>query len=189
MFGYLKNKFYIFKKRFVEKSGISYSANFFNRGNISLGKNISVGRHSVFYPIVSYQDQRFTPRIDVGDNVYIGSYTQLHGIGHLSIAEGVVISDHVYISDVAHGLMPAEGPIMQQPVNSKGEIKLGANCFIGYGASILPGTVLGPWCVVAARAVVTKSFPAYSMVAGNPARLVKMYDPALAAWLPASGGV
>jgi acetyltransferase-like isoleucine patch superfamily enzyme len=52
-------------------------------------------------------------------------------------------------------------------------ITVGANCFIGYHAVILPGVTIGDDCIVAACAVVTKDVPPGSVVAGNPARVVK----------------
>ena len=53
-----------------------------------------------------------------------------------------------------------------------GEIRIGDNCFIGAHAIILPGVTLGKEVVVGAGAVVTKSYPDGSIVAGNPARLI-----------------
>ena len=53
-----------------------------------------------------------------------------------------------------------------------GEIIIGDNCFIGARAIILPGVTLGNECVVAAVAVVTKSYPSGSVLGGNPAKLI-----------------
>ncbi|WP_299576149.1 acyltransferase [uncultured Williamsia sp.] len=51
--------------------------------------------------------------------------------------------------------------------------RIGANCFIGGCSIILPGVEIGDNCVVGAGAVVTKSVPPRSIVAGNPARVIK----------------
>ena len=51
--------------------------------------------------------------------------------------------------------------------------RIGRNCFIGGRALILPGVEIGDGCVVGAGAVVTKSVPAGSIVAGNPARVIR----------------
>jgi acetyltransferase-like isoleucine patch superfamily enzyme len=56
---------------------------------------------------------------------------------------------------------------------SKGDIRVGSDVWIGHGALILSGVEIGHGAVVAARAVVTRSVPAYSIVAGNPARVVR----------------
>lgn len=51
--------------------------------------------------------------------------------------------------------------------------RIGANCFIGGSSLILPGVEIGDNCVVGAGSVVTKSVPARSLVAGNPARIIQ----------------
>jgi acetyltransferase-like isoleucine patch superfamily enzyme len=57
-------------------------------------------------------------------------------------------------------------------VGNYGKIKIGNNCFIGYGAIILPNVQLGDNCIVCAGAIVTDSFPENSIIMGNPAKLV-----------------
>jgi len=65
----------------------------------------------------------------------------------------------------------------------KGGVRLGPHCFVGYRACILSGVQLGERCVVGANAVVTKSFPAFSMVGGIPAKLLKKYSPEADDWV------
>ncbi|MGO4213600.1 acyltransferase, partial [Terriglobus sp. YAF25] len=89
----------------------------------------------------------------------------------------------VYISDASHGVDPTKGPILDQNLSSRGEVRIGRSSFIGYRVCVMPGVVLGEHCVVGANAVVTKSFPAYSMVAGVPARLIRRYSFAEKRWV------
>lgn len=51
--------------------------------------------------------------------------------------------------------------------------KIGNNCFIGTNSIILPGVTIGNDCIVAAGSVVTKNVPSRSLVAGNPARIIR----------------
>lgn len=53
------------------------------------------------------------------------------------------------------------------------ETYIGKNCVIGINSIILPGLTIGDHCVVAAGSVVTKSIPPHSMVAGNPAKVLR----------------
>ena len=83
-----------------------------------------------------------------------------------------------------HQLNPKGGLIMQQNLECKGPVILGASCFLGMRVTVLPNVQLGEFCVVGANSVVNKSFPAYSMIAGVPARLIKRFDPAENKWKP-----
>ena len=66
-------------------------------------------------------------------------------------------------------------PYMKQDLKFK-DVYVGDGAWIGEKAIILPGVELGKRCVVAAGAVVTKSFPAYSLVGGVPAKVIKKYN-------------
>lgn len=59
-------------------------------------------------------------------------------------------------------------------LRSKGDIRIGHDVWVGTGAMILAGVTVGNGAVIAARSVVSKDVPSYSVVAGNPARVVKM---------------
>ena len=141
-----------------------------------MGADCFIGRMAVINPLVRYGEQPQQGEIVLGDNVYIGGFCQLHAMQRLEIGDGCVLSEHVYVSDLAHGLDPLGPPIMEQPIESKGPVKIGKRVFIGYGCSVLPGVSLGDHCIVGTRSVVTRSFPAYSMIAGSPARLIKRFN-------------
>jgi acetyltransferase-like isoleucine patch superfamily enzyme len=153
--------------------------------NIELGDRTIVLKDSWLSTITEYAGERFNPRLVFGNDVYVGRYACIVATLRMSIGDGCVLSEYVYITDSGHGLAPDAGLIMQQKLFNKGEVRLGPHCFIGYRACILPGVQLGERCIVGANSVVTRPFPAYSMVAGIPARLIKKYSTESRKWVPA----
>lgn len=155
-----------------------------NRRQITIGNQTRIGRDAVLNPI-SQAESGFAAdgTITIGDDVYIGLHAQIHASSGVWIGDGAVLSDYVYLNDAAHGLDPQAGLIMDQPIESRGKVVIGHHVFIGVRSVVFGGVELGERCVVGANSVVTRSFPAYSMVAGAPARTIKRYDLGLGRWI------
>lgn len=121
--------------------------------------------------------------ITISDDVSIGQGLHLIAVDNeLIIGRGVVISSDVLITNSDHTFEVIDTPIYMQPMLTK-KTAIGDNCFIGTGAKILAGTELGCQCIVGANSVVKGAFPDYSVIAGNPARVIKKYDMFKKEWL------
>lgn len=154
------------------------------RDSLFVGAQTGIHSNAYITPLKKYGRFTYTPNITIGNRVYIGRYVYVVAIDAVTIEDGCVLAEQVYITDNSHGLYPERGPIMEQPLETKGPVRIGRECFIGYRASIMPGVVLGEHCIVGANSVVTRSFPPFSMVVGCPARLIKRYCHENRKWIP-----
>ena len=118
-------------------------------------------------------------------SLVIGSGCHFSAFNHITCTNKVVIGNNcltgkwVTISDNNHGDTSIESlslPPSKRKIVSKGPVIIEDNVWIGDKATILSGVHIGKGAVIAANAVVTKDVPAYSVAAGNPARIVKMVD-------------
>jgi len=137
---------------------------------IAFGNNVGVGAYSSI--IVSTSLNNLGKSIKIGNNVGIGEYAYLGGAGGLSIGDDCIIGQYLSCHPENHNYEILETPIRHQGVNRKG-ISIGSNCWIGSKVTILDGVSVGNGCVIAAGAVVTKSFPANRIIGGVPAKLIK----------------
>ena len=153
---------------------------------ISVGCRTAIHADSQLYALGEYEGAMYSPRLEIGEDVYIGPHVCLTACNSLTISDGCVLSQYVYITDFLHGFSPEGVPILEQPLESKGPVDIGRGCFLGFRSAIMPGVTLGEHCVVGTNSVVTRSFPAYSMIAGCPAEVIKVYCRETKLWLRAA---
>jgi len=104
--------------------------------------------------------------VKVGNNTWIGPFTIIDGSGELTIGDNCTISSgvHIYTHDnVKQTLSGGKLPIERKPV------QVGSCTYIAPQSIITMGINLGKHCLVASNSFVNKSFPDYSIIAGNPA--------------------
>lgn len=114
--------------------------------------------------------------LDLGENVYVGHYNFMEASHGLKISEGVQISSFIIITThSSHHSIRLYGNAYagnEMIGYIKGPIDIGTYSFIGPHSTIMPNTKIGKGCLVAAYSYVKGDFPDFSIIAGNPAKVI-----------------
>lgn len=156
-------------------------------GQITIGKGVRIRSGTLSNLIGLYQRTMIVTKgkgsIEIGDYVGMSGVT-VYARDSIKIGEGCLIGANTKILDNDFHPLDAEEryqQIMSHPDDfaefiPAREIIIGKNCFIGCNSIILKGTKLGDGCVVGAGAVVCGQFEGNCVIAGNPARVIKMLN-------------
>lgn len=146
------------------------------KNSLNIGNNVRIGPFSAFH----IQKENGNAKISIGDNVFINrKFFMDCNESNITIGNNCTIGCDVTILGTNHDINDIDGnytKLVDKPV------KLGDGCWVGTKVIILPGVELGKGCIVGAGSVVTKSFPEYTMIAGNPAHIIKKYNPNKKSW-------
>lgn len=150
--------------------------------NINLGNGVEIDPSSSVNNVIISDNVKIAKRcsiygspenlLEIGENSYVGMNCILNGFAaKLKIGKNVSIAQNVNIM-VDSG--PNASPAMQKvfPIE-KGPVHIGNDSWVGAGAIIMPKVNLGEFCIVAANSYVNRSFPAFSIIGGIPAKLIR----------------
>ena len=120
--------------------------------------------------------------VEIGAKTVIGQECTISAYRRVRIGEQCVIADRAMFIDFDHGVVEVERPIRVQGIYMR-DVEVGSNVWIGYGACVLRGVRVGDNAIVGTNSVVTKDVPANAVVAGIPARIIRMREaPAELRW-------
>ena len=133
--------------------------------NVTIGNHVKIAKYCSIYGSADHP-------LEIGDNSYVGMFSIINGF-----AAKVIVGKNVSIAQSVN-IMADSGPNASQEMQQyypviKGNVTIGDHSWIGANSIIMPGVKLGEFCVVAANSFVDKSFPPYSVIGGNPAKLLK----------------
>jgi acetyltransferase-like isoleucine patch superfamily enzyme len=111
--------------------------------------------------------------VSIGAKTVIGQDCTVSAYQHVSIGRECIIADRVMMIDFDHGVTEVERPIRVQGIYKR-DVRVGHNVWIGYGACVLRGVSVGENSVVGTNSVLTRDVPANAVVAGVPARVIRM---------------
>jgi len=169
----------MFKK--MGKKSVIKNPLFLTPEYISIGENVFIRDDARLECVVEKDEQKFMPHLIIEDGVSIEQRVHITSADILVIGKNTMISFDVSIQDTDHEYEDLNLPISNQPLKVQ-KTHIGENCFIGSGAKIQAGTILGKHCVVGTNAVVRGTFPDYCVIVGVPAKIVKRYDEKSRMW-------
>ena len=113
----------------------------------------------------------FSRKLSIGDNSSLGIRSVIQG--PVIIGTNVMMGPEVYIYTQNHNHKRTDIPMIEQGYESERPVTIKDDVWIGSRVTILPGVTIGTGVIIGASAVVTKDVPDYTIVAGNPAKVVK----------------
>ena len=138
------------------------------------------------YKILGVQTDFVTNRYFIANPTVIGEYEKIYMHDGACINKGclLLVRDRIEIgenSSLAYGVTILTSANPDNALNKiyppkTAPVIIGKDCWIGANSTILPGVIIGDYCMVAAGSVVTKDVPSHSMVAGSPARIKKVLN-------------
>ncbi len=134
---------------------------------------LTVGEQAFFEPGVWLTG---TGRISIGAGTYLNLGVMVAATDRVEIGAHCMIANGSLITDANHRYDDMTQPLTWQGFESKGPTLIGDNCWLGANVVVTSGVSIGERCVIGANAVVTKDIPAYSIAAGNPARIIRMIE-------------
>lgn len=156
-----------------------------NPAGIHVGAFVKIGAFAVIESLVP--ERGVTVRI--GDGAYIGSFCRITAVGGVVIGDEAMLADRVYVSDTGHVYEDVTQPIKRQGLRDGRRVEIGRGAWVGIGAAIVGDVRIGENAVVGANAVVTQDVPDFTVVAGNPAQVVRQHDGEAWRWLAPRGPV
>jgi acetyltransferase-like isoleucine patch superfamily enzyme len=154
---------------------------------VSIGEDFAAEQGLWLEAIHRYNDQRFTPRIVIGEHVRISHFVHIAATHFVEIGDNVLMGSKVIITDHNHGLYsrrdssPMIPPVLR-PLDDDQKVFIGRNVWLGDGVVVTPGSSIGEGAVIGANSVVLGSIPPFTIAAGAPAIVRKTFDFETSKW-------
>lgn len=142
-----------------------------NPGGIAIGCDVDI-RAYAFLEAISKPG---CVVLTIGDRTYIGPFVRMTAFGGVRIGNDVLIADRCYLSDSGHVYEDVDVPIKDQPLREGRQLTIEDGAWLGIGVAVVGGVRVGRNAVVGANSVVREDVPEFSVVSGNPARVIRRY--------------
>jgi acetyltransferase-like isoleucine patch superfamily enzyme len=156
--------------------------------HISFGTDLYAERNLWLEAVTSYGSQHFHPHIAIGDHVRFSDGVHISSIASISIGSHCLFGSRIYVSDHNHGRYNGdvqshpEQPPADRLLGGGGPVDIGQNVWIGDNSIIIGPATIGKGAIVGANSVVRGVVPPNTIVAGAPARPIKIFNFKTGSW-------
>lgn len=174
-----------FKRTAFKRKGLNWTVgigcSIKNPEYITIGDNSSLGNYCTLQTWPNYRGEttNMTPELIIGNEVSFMEHCHISCMNSITIGDGCLLGNNVFITDNFHGNISKEElniPPIKRKLFSKNRVKIGKNVWIGRNVCIMPDVIIGNGAIIAANAVVTKNVPSNAVVAGVPAKIIKIIN-------------
>ena len=152
-----------------------------NPERIFIGNDVMIRDGSRLEAVTEYADIKYNPIITIGDGTSIELSVHIGAANSVRIGKNVMIAGRVTILDHDHGFENPTIPPLHQPLRV-GEVQIDDGVWLGENVVVCKNVSIGQNAVIGANSVVTKDVPAFSVAVGNPAHVIKQYNPLNEQW-------
>jgi lipopolysaccharide O-acetyltransferase len=184
----LIRSYFLSRKLGVRTIKIGPRAHLRGLSSIEMGEDFAAGEGLWLEAITSFNDQAFSPTIVFGKHVRVSHHVHIAATHWVEIGDNVLMGSKVMITDHNHGLysldahsLPHIAPALR-PLDSDQRTLIGRDVWLGDGVVVTPGSTIGEGCVIGANSVVLGNIPPFTIAAGAPARVRKVFNFDIGKW-------
>lgn len=145
---------------------------------ITCGKKSALGKNCKLLCWDHYNGKKLEkePSICIGENFNATEGLIIQCANRVFIGNNVLFATNIFIIDYNHGMNPNSISYRDNPLEISSGVCIENDVWVGSNVTILPGVTIGKKAIIAAGAIVTHNVPAYCIVGGNPAKIIKRYN-------------
>jgi acetyltransferase-like isoleucine patch superfamily enzyme len=167
-------------KNIGKNTYIASDVQFIGFKNIRIGNNCTIGQNTIFN-VNNREDDSI--KLNIHDNTYVGRNNFFTVGKSIEIGAYCLLGNSCSFLGSGHDLTNPLVPYLVSGTTDVSRITVGTNCWLGTNVSVIGHVTIGHGTVIGANSIVLTDIPPFSIVVGNPAKIIKRFNFELNAWV------